>query len=333
MVHYFRNVKGIPFDGVVLRKLLSMGCVSAAEEGASPEAVTIPIDDCLKDPSNPREIDRFIHPDRVDGLITQYIGKVLDTFAPGNHKQELKLRNPQQKVIRDILAGYQRNNRQMGVLAPRSGKSLIGLYVATKLLKQGKIKHVTLPAYWLSVLPSYLSEVLKYREFQDWTYITLENISQFDPAKPSIIEISLRESNQWRSKYKAISKLNPDECLYILDEADFGTHTTRQQEALDYLGAYHTDAKMLAMSGTNAFRVARAANQVHNVHYLSYTTLEREPEYIKRQFYSLAWDGLQESLVKHDVKFNEWPSWRKLWNVPEEPEAIQTLFKALTGQT
>lgn len=336
----WRDVVGLKTDTDLHRKLRQLGWRDGNSQPvygfntkhASREAFVLP----------KRFIPRGIMtPDQLLQFAFNTIDTILAGFAPLNDKLPVVLRSIQRKVVNDILADFDADSlRQMAVLAPRAGKSLIMLMVGADLQRQGLIKHIVLPAYWLSVLPSYKAEWDKYRDFGAFQYITRDNVDEFDSSKPSIIEVSLAgDLNGWKRKHAKVAELNPTECLFVVDEADFGAHTDNQLAKLCHLGAFHKSTRFIATSGTKPFRMALTAQSIDRVHYLSYATLERQPhqefvpDYIKRRYYTLQWDGLRDSLSKAGIQDTDFPTWRKVWNKPDvNHKQIEAVFCALVGE-
>lgn len=176
----------------------------------------------------------------------EYIDSLVADFEGKKVRNKVKLRKLQQKALDDTLEIIERGEADATVIAnlcPRFGKTIWALMLFNELTKRYGNRVMLLPAYWLSVHSSFISELDAFDDFLDIALIDpnkegaeLTAANALDNGQRIIVPISLHgEFDDWSSKYEWVSQINNDDIFVFADEGDFGTHAENQVKKLEYL--------------------------------------------------------------------------------------------------
>lgn len=270
--------------------------------------------------------------------------KIFAKFGVNNTKRKVSLRDLQKKVIKRIiklLKKYGFNSTIIAELAPRFGKTIFFLSLFLEISKEFGHKVMLVPAYWLPAIASFKKETDKWRDYQDMVFVdTLEDNNwqqsvenAIDLDKLVVIGISLYPAyddfvarNKWIHDYT-------ETVLAVGDEADYGSHTTNQQEKMEYLFA-NKQVTFIPSSGTNIERMSKGAgDNVVDVVAVPYALVEQssDPNIVKREMFQMYVSNRIQELVK-DYSDEDRPAWSKmLEKALANSQFLVGFFKAVYG--
>jgi hypothetical protein len=169
----------------------------------------------------------------IDNLVAEFEGKKV--------RNKVKLRKLQQKALDEaleIIEGGDASATVIANLCPRFGKTIWALMLFNELTKRYGNKVMLLPAYWLSVHSSFISELDAFDDFLDIALVDdeLSAVNALDNGQRIIIPISLHgDLDEWKQKNEWISKIDNNDIFVFADEGDFGTHADNQVKKMEYL--------------------------------------------------------------------------------------------------
>lgn len=281
-----------------------------------------------------RGTEWFIIPGSTLDEVRANLNEAIESFGPGTSLKNVKLRKMQASSLQVAIstiakskAAKQPRTNIVANLCPRFGKTIWALSLFNHLTETYGTKVMILPAYWLSVHTSFGDEVPKFREFMNMVVIdTREDEAEakvkqaLKDGKQIVLQLSLHgDVEEWKAKTAWVQNIARDVFVFS-DEADFGSHTENQVEKLRFIleqGKIKTSVNVFA-SGTNIQRIAMNARgqKVDAVIDVAYAQLEAtEKTFVRRNFYSLRYDGLHE-LLENEFKEEQRPSWSKIWAKP-----------------
>jgi len=216
-------------------------------------------------------------------------------------KGKVKLRDIQKTVEKRIVKGVAKNGIDTNFvceLAARLGKTILFLRTAKTLSKRFGHKAMFVMAYGvgLSVKTSYANEIARFQDFADMVFIDNANADAEKQYKKAIkqglfpvVFVSLNQDEE-SDKLKWIGKVNHD-CIALLEETDFGTHTDSQVSKMDMILANKSVTRINA-SGTNIGRIAKAMGNdaINEVISVPYSMVEQDssiPDVVLRKFYNM----------------------------------------------
>lgn len=278
--------------------------------------------------------------DYVDALVAEFEGKRI--------RKQVKLRALQQKTLDKAMEYIAAGGHDVSVIAnlcPRFGKTIWALSLFNKIHKTYGNRVMLLPAYWLSVHSSFISELTDYDDFLDIVQIDVNAEGARERAVDAIgagqrilVPMSLHgDLEEWKVKHSWIASIPNFDVFSFADEGDFGTHTENQVAKLDYIFKTESEAAegrkfvRVYASGTNVQRLARCSPDINGVIYTAYSELEQtEPSIIRRKFFCTQVDGLKQEVETLDEKIQ--PSWIKIWDRPLANKSfVGKLLQSLTG--
>lgn len=277
----------------------------------------------------------------IDNLVAEFEGKRI--------RKSVKLRALQRKAINKAMSYIADGGHDVSIIAnlcPRFGKTIWALSLFNEIHKTYGNRVMLLPAYWLSVHSSFISELTEYDDFLDIVQIDVDAedareraIDAIGAGQRILVPMSLHgDLEEWKTKHAWISAIPNADVFSFADEGDFGTHTENQVAKLDNI--FTTEAtpvegrKFIRVyaSGTNVQRLARCSSGINGVIYSAYSELEQtEPDIIRRKFFCTQVDGLKQEVETLDEKIQ--PSWIKIWDRPLANKAfVGKLLQSLTGE-
>lgn len=278
----------------------------------------------------------------LDKLITELEGKKV--------RNKVTLRNRQQIALDEAMAiiansGFSVN--AIAYLCPRFGKTIWSMMLFNEIHKQYGNRIMLLPAYWLSVHPSFEKELDLFEDFLDIDIIDARESNSaallketLKNGRRAIIPISLHQTfDVWKTKYQWLTKLDKKDLFVFADEGDFGTYAENQKEKLKLLldidsnSTTSSSGKFIKMfaSGTNIQRLAKCCDKIDGVVYTAYSQLEQsEIDIVRRKFYMSRVDKVKAEVEKFDVTVM--PSWTKIWDKPlGNSKFIEMLLQSIVG--
>lgn len=156
-------------------------------------------------------------------------------------------------------------------LAPRFGKTLWSLDLFNALCDEFGYQYLILPAYVLTAHSSFLTDFNGFNDFNEIVFVDDKDPSfkqkiEDNVDKRMIITTSLHTTD--KSKYDVIKSLDSTKKVAIVDEADFGAHTTTSKEVINHL---ECDLKLLITG--SAIERAISGYEVNEVIQWSYTDM------------------------------------------------------------
>lgn len=290
---------------------------------------------------------------KIPGSTTQeafnYIDTLVAEFEGKRIRKKVKLRLLQQKALTKAMKIIADSDHDVSIIAnlcPRFGKTIWALSLFNEIYSAYDNRVMLLPAYWLSVHSSFITELTEYDDFLDIVQIDVDALDARERAVDAIsagqrilIPMSLHgDLDEWKTKHSWIADIPNSDVFCFADEGDFGTHTENQVAKLDYIFKTKSetleDRKFIRVyaSGTNVQRLARCSSDINGVIYTAYSELEKtEPNVIRRRFFCTQVDGLKQEVEILDEKIQ--PSWIKIWERPLSNKSfVGKLLRAITGE-
>lgn len=277
----------------------------------------------------------------IDTLVAEFEGKRI--------RKQVKLRALQQKALDKAMGYIKAGGSDISVIAnlcPRFGKTIWALSLFNAINKEYGNNVMLLPAYWLSVHSSFVSELTDYNDFLDIVQIDTDAPDAYQQAVDAVgadqrilVPMSLHGNlEEWKAKHAWIASIPNADVFSFADEGDFGTHTENQVAKLDYI--FNTASTPVQgrkfvrvyASGTNVQRLARCSPDINGVIYTAYSELEQtETSIIRRKFFCTQVDSLKQAVETLDEKIQ--PSWIKIWDRPLANKSfVGKLLQSLTGE-
>ena len=259
----------------------------------------------------------------IDWLQDQH-AKIFAKFGSNNTKRKVPLRDLQNKIIKRIIKLLKKHGVDSTIiaeLAPRFGKTIFFLSLFLEISKEHGHKVMLVPAYWLPAIASFKKETAKWRDYQDMVFVDTQVDSNWqrsvestlDSDKLVVVGVSLFPAyddfvvrNKWIHDYT-------ETILVVGDEADYGSHTSNQQEKMEYLFA-NKKVTFIPSSGTNIERMSKGAgDNVVDVVAVPYTLVEQsgDPTIVKREMFQMYVSNRIQELVK-DYSDEDRPAWSKM---------------------
>jgi hypothetical protein len=277
----------------------------------------------------------------IDTLVAEFEGKRI--------RKQVKLRALQQKALDKAMGYIKSGGSDISVIAnlcPRFGKTIWALSLFNAINKEYGNNVMLLPAYWLSVHSSFISELTEYNDFLDIVQIDTDSPNAREQAIDAIgagqrilVPMSLHGNlEEWKMKHSWVTSIPNADVFSFADEGDFGTHTENQVAKLDYIfNSVSTPVQgrkfvRVYASGTNVQRLARCSTDIDGIIYTAYSELEKtEPGIILRKFFCTQVDGLKQEVETLDERIQ--PSWVKIWERPLANKSfVGKLLQSLTGE-
>jgi hypothetical protein len=281
----------------------------------------------------------------VEWLQDQH-AKIFAKFGANNTKRKVSLRDLQKKIIKRIIKLLKKHGVDSTIiaeLAPRFGKTIFFLSLFLEISKEYGHKVMLVPAYWLPAIASFKKETAKWRDYQDMVFVdtiedgnwqhSVENALEAD--KLVVVGVSLYPAyddfvvrNKWIHDYT-------ETILAVGDEADYGSHTSNQQEKMEYLFA-NKQVTFIPSSGTNIERMSKGAgDNVVDVVAVPYALVEQSGDVgiVKREMFQMYVSNRIQELVK-DYSDEDRPAWSKmLEKAMANSQFLIGFFKAVYGYT
>lgn len=176
----------------------------------------------------------------------QYIDKLVTDVEGKRVRDKVKLRRLQETTINKAMEYIEKQELTATILAnlcPRFGKTRWALMLFNRISEKYGNRVMLLPAYWLSVHTSFISELNGFDDFIDIALIdpndeNAENeaLSALEMGQRIVVPISLHgDLAAWQEKHSWLKNIKNDNIYMFADEGDFGTHTDNQVAKLDYL--------------------------------------------------------------------------------------------------
>lgn len=175
-----------------------------------------------------------------------YLDKIVEDLEGKKVRNKVILRQLQQKALDEAMFIIGNGGDVATVIAnlcPRFGKTIWALMLFNAITEEYGNRVMLLPAFWLSVHSSFISELDAFDDFLDIALIDpndqgaeLAAINALDNGQRIIIPISLHgDFEDWSVKHEWISKINNDDIFVFADEGDFGTHAENQIKKMEFL--------------------------------------------------------------------------------------------------
>jgi len=280
----------------------------------------------------------------VDWLQDQH-AKIFAKFGANNTKRRVPLRDLQEKIIKRIIKLLKKHGVDSTIiaeLAPRFGKTIFFLSLFLEISKEYNHKVMLVPAYWLPAIASFKKETAKWRDYQDMVFVDTQVDSNWqhsvetalDSDKLVVVGVSLYPAyddfvvrNKWIHDYT-------ETILVVGDEADYGSHTSSQQEKMEYLFA-NKKVTFIPSSGTNIERMSKGAKNAKDVIAVPYALVEQSGDagIVKREMFQMYVSNRIQELVK-DYSDEDRPAWSKmLEKAMANSQFLIGFFKAVYGYT
>jgi hypothetical protein len=294
--------------------------------------------------------------DEVKNVINKIIGD-----SEKDTRKEFTPRFFQSKIKEQFLKKYDSEKEYEKTdfvleLAPRFGKTMWSIDLLDTLFKEYNIKVCVIPTYVLTTTSSFENELNSFRGYSErMVFVTpnddLEKIITDNYGKKLIIVAMSLHMKEHESKLEFIrTKINKNEKVTIIDEADFGAHRKNSQEKINYLDC----GLNIYMTGTAIERVAiPLSNLRDNVIQWSYTDMlmvkngnhliqknldansltyskESVKNIVNPQFMRLSLGGIVDKF--NEVKPEYKTDWNKLFaNVNKSKGILEDLIKSIFG--
>ena len=175
-----------------------------------------------------------------------YLDQVITSLEGRKARQALKLRRAQQRALDRAMEFIRAGETDVSIianLAPRFGKTLWALALFNEISSEYGNRVMLLPAYWLSVITSFVDELDEFADFVDIALVDpnsataeLDAQEALADGRRILVPISLHgDLATWCAKHQWVSQLSNNDIFMFADEGDFGTHAENQVEKLDFL--------------------------------------------------------------------------------------------------
>lgn len=258
----------------------------------------------------------------VEWLQDQH-AKIFAKFGSNNTKRKVPLRDLQNKIIKRIIKLLKKHGVDSTIiaeLAPRFGKTIFFLSLFLEISKEHGHKVMLVPAYWLPAIASFKKETAKWRDYQDMVFVDTIEDSNWQHSVETALEadklvavgVSLYPAyddfvvrNKWIHDYT-------ETILVVGDEADYGSHTSNQQEKMEYLFA-NKQVTFIPSSGTNIERMSKGAKDAKDVIAVPYALVEQSGDagIVKREMFQMYVSNRIQELVKN-YSDEDRPAWSKM---------------------
>lgn len=279
----------------------------------------------------------------TDADVISIVGKLIEEKTKVVAKKSYTLR-PYQEIIKEkITSFYTENISNIALeLCPRAGKTIMILDTFRSL----NFKYLVLPAYELTVFPSFKKELSVWKQLNgiDFIEITESNdvaLEVLQSCNKAVIAISVHRN--FLKMKEIINKVNSlqGKKLVVVDEADRGTHTEEKQKKLTNL-EYDLYIDMSGTQITKVIQSKKTKNKIEHIT-LSYSDMllaknKMHPEIYYHSSLDEIPDPYMYRLVIPDGNFKNMMmekykagiSWQKLTeNINSNKVVIQTLLRAL----
>jgi len=271
--------------------------------------------------------------------LVKHVRACASALNPEHIKGKVTLRNIQDTVEKRIIKGIAKNGIDTNFvceLAARLGKTILFLHTAKTLNKRFGHKAMFVMAYGvgLSVKTSYANEIARFQDFANMVFVDNADADAEKQYKKAIkqglfpvVFISLNQDEE-SNKLKWIGKVK-DDCVALLEETDFGTHTDSQVSKMEMILANKSVTRINA-SGTNIGRIAKAMGNdaINEVISIPYSMVEQDTsinDVVLRKFYNMRFSSkLNEKLEGFDE--DVLPNMKKIL---EKSGAQEQFLKAL----
>jgi hypothetical protein len=164
----------------------------------------------------------------------------------------------QAEMAEQVLAAYDDHKQVvLAELCARFGKTIWSGTVAREL----EAELVIVTSYVKTVFASFAKDLTSFEQWADYTHVNTQDAdwqqqvaTAFENGKRVIAYVSMAPGGKRDARIAWLMNL-PQETLLILDEADFGSHTPKQAEALK--SCVKPEHKVLIMTGTNSDRAIK----------------------------------------------------------------------------
>lgn len=271
--------------------------------------------------------------------LVKHVRACASALNPEHIKGKVTLRNIQDTVEKRIIKGIAKNGIDTNFvceLAARLGKTILFLHTAKTLNKRFGHKAMFVMAYGvgLSVKTSYANEIARFQDFANMVFVDNADADAEKQYKKAIkqglfpvVFISLNQDEE-SNKLKWIGKVK-DDCVALLEETDFGTHTDSQVSKMEMILA-NKSVTRINSSGTNIGRIAKAMGNdaINEVISIPYSMVEQDTsinDVVLRKFYNMRFSSkLNEKLEGFDE--DVLPNMKKIL---EKSGAQEQFLKAL----
>lgn len=164
----------------------------------------------------------------------------------------------QAEMAEQVIAAYDDNKQViLAELCARFGKTIWSGVVAREL----ESELVVVTSYVKTVFASFAKDLTSYQQWADYVHVNTQDADwqqqvsdAFARGQRVIAYVSMAPGGKRDARIVWLLNL-PRETLLILDEADFGSHTPKQAEALK--SCVKPDHRVLIMTGTNSDRAIK----------------------------------------------------------------------------
>lgn len=161
-------------------------------------------------------------------------------------RQKVVLRQVQERALDQAMQYIESAEASASLIAnlcPRFGKTIWALSLFNRITAKYGNRVMLLPAYWLSVHSSFISELDRFSDFSDIVQINTDDedagqvaAAALENGQRIVVPISLHGSlEDWGPKHEWVAAIDINDIFMFADEGDFGTHTENQRAKLDFL--------------------------------------------------------------------------------------------------
>ena len=274
--------------------------------------------------------------DVSDQEIIDYVQQAIKKYTGSTAKKTYSLRKTQQQKKEDfikIINEFGANVDILEDLCPRFGKTIFTLD-QFKTLHEEYNKHILLlPTYVLTAHTSFKNELLTFKEFDDYVVVSNsdpdfeDKIKNNYKQKPIVALLSLH-INDWDEKYKFIADIDSNDKVVVVDEADYGAHTTSKRDIINYLNV----STRIFMTGSAAERAVRGL-KISGIISCSYTELliNEEGGLIQPLFYD--WVIPNAKVIQDNLPESFQTKWSKLlMDVDKNEKVLVPIIRALFNE-
>jgi hypothetical protein len=233
-----------------------------------------------------RKVGRFYPQARMDDHVRPFVGH--RKFSTGEiheinstdlmikvnhlitkHDQQLpkvSLSTLQTRMVSQVCDAFHAGSQIiLAELCARFGKTIWSGAVAREMNSQ----LIVVTSYVKTVFASFAKDLTSFQQWQAHTHVDTQQPDWQQTVKlalthghPVVAYVSMAPGSQRDARIHWLMN-RPESTLLVLDEADFGSHTPKQAEALK--SCVRSDHKVLIMTGTNSDRAVKLWNVDHMV--------------------------------------------------------------------
>lgn len=175
-----------------------------------------------------------------------FLDAEITTLEGEKVRQKVVLRQVQERALEQAMQYIETAEDSASLIAnlcPRFGKTIWALSLFNRITAKYGNRVMLLPAYWLSVHSSFISELDRFSDFNDIVQVNTDDEDAADIAAAAlengqriVVPISLHgDLEEWQDKHEWIAEIDINDIFMFADEGDFGTHTENQRDKLAFL--------------------------------------------------------------------------------------------------